>query len=224
MKKQFIIFLIAIVIGLLTSNTSNAKGLYMSGLGGASAVNESTITDTSGDGSKAKSSFDLGYIVAASAGYGFEIGIRTEGEISYRKADHNEVEIINDGNIGFLNGKHAEVDGHISALSFMANIFYDFDLGGDLKPYAGGGIGSATVSNDGKNVPNLQIVATDDHDHVFAYQIGAGIGYNIFQPLTILLDYRYFNSSDLKLEDAVGLAYDMELQINNVSLGLRYDF
>lgn len=213
-----------IVLSLLVSAVYGAEGFYVGGLGGATFVKVAVRRVLDGTNARDKVSFDPGYIALGSGGYGFENAFRTEGEISYRRANLEEIEIINDGGDGTVNGRLAKAKGHISALSFMANVFYDFKLGGGLKPYLGGGIGTTIISFQNDSIATLSDEGTKDDDVVFVYQIGAGIGYKVFQPLTIFLDYRYFDPSDPHVNTTAGVPADIETRIHNAGVGLRYNF
>ena len=148
-----------------------AEGPYVSLQGGGSFLSDA---DNVGGGISIESSFETGYNVSGAAGYSFKNGIRLEGEISYRRNSLDKLTITADGGVGValgvgsLNGISADADGNVSALSFMANAFYDFRLANSVKPYVGGGIGVARLSINDAAV--LGITLVDDDDIVFAYQ------------------------------------------------------
>ena len=89
------------------------------------------------------------------------------------------------------------VKGNFSMLAFMANVDYDFDMGSPWKPYVGGGLGFASISLDTESQATGRSLVDDD-DIVFAYQVGAGIGYEFplseGRSLTVSLDWRYFDT------------------------------
>ena len=60
---------------------------------------------------------------------------------------------------------------------------------------------------------------TDDDDIVFAYQLGAGIGYGISENLTIQAGYRYFATAD---PDFSGT--EAEVASHDIYLGMRFYF
>lgn len=121
-----------------------------------------------------------------------------------------------------------DLSGDISVLTFMGNVYYDFDLGLDWKPYVGGGLGVASISLESKSTASGRTLA-DDKDTVFAYQAGGGVGYEFAtsadHAITVSLDWRYFRTADPTFKGAVtGAEFDAEIGGHEISLGLRYGF
>ena len=119
------------------------------------------------------------------------------------------------------------LSGDISVLTFMGNVYYDFDLGSGWKPYVGGGLGVASVSLESKSASGRTLA--DDKDTVFAYQAGGGVGYEFAasedHAITVSLDWRYFRTADPTFKGAVtGAEFDTEIGGHEISLGLRYGF
>ena len=113
--------------------------------------------------------------------------------------------------------------GDLSLTTLMVNLYYDFDLGLRWKPYVGGGVGlsriSMTADTSGQET-------TDDDDTVFAYQIGAGLGYELGsddRPVTVTLDFRHFRTADPTFRGSVtGTPFDSEVGGNYAGVGLRF--
>lgn len=68
---------------------------------------------------------------------------------------------------------------------------------------------------------------TDDDDTVFAYQIGAGLGYELGgsddRPVIVTLDFRHFATSDPTFQGSVtGTPFDSDVSGNYVGVGLRF--
>lgn len=119
------------------------------------------------------------------------------------------------------------VDGAFSMLAFMANVDYDFDTGSRWVPYIGGGLGVATISLDTKTASGTSL--TDDSDTVFAYQVGAGIGYEFplaeGRSITVSLDWRYFGTQTPTFKgDVTGTEFDVEINGHDIGIGLIYGF
>ena len=112
-------------------------------------------------------------------------------------------------------------------LAFMANVDYDFDTGSRWVPYVGGGLGVATISVDTETDTGTSLV--DDSDTVFAYQVGAGIGYEFpleeGRSITVSLDWRYFGTQAPTFKgDVSGDDFEATINGHDIGIGLIYGF
>ena len=127
---------------------------------------------------------------------------RIEGAVGYQVNDWDKV-----------NGD--DVDAEVSILSFMANGYLDIDMPASLiTPYlmAGAGIANVDFSAD-------DVVDSED-DTVFAYQLGAGIGFDAAPNVLLDLGYRYFATADVSPEEDV----DVSIASHNIMAGVRIGF
>ena len=132
-------------------------------------------------------------------------------------------------------------DGKIQAVSIMANAWYEFELGNSaFKPYVGGGVGWAHLRAEGALIRQVTGVAPpysgltglitstfgiggpsttrfDEHASGFAWQLGAGLDYQVSEQVSIGVQYRYFNGGEIK-----DLDYDYEA--HNVLGGVKFGF
>ncbi len=184
---------------------------YVSGAGGATWFEQA---DSQVNGNSLETSFDTGYVFLGAGGYRFGNGFRAEGEFGYRRSSTDSTQVNS--------GPEFNTDGSMSALSFMANGYYDFDVGMKIKPYIGGGIGVARVSANDIRINGTQLV--DDSDTVFAYQAIGGLGYDLTQNLTAFVEYRYFATVDPSFKASNGGNYDSQFMSHNALLGVRYHF
>ena len=184
---------------------------YVSGAGGATWFEQA---DSKGGGNSLETSFDTGYVFLGAAGRQFGNGFRAEGELGYRRASTDTTQVNS--------GPEFNTEGSMSALSFMANGYYDFDVGMKIKPYIGAGIGVARVSANDVRVNGVQLV--DDSDAVFAYQAIGGLGYSLTENLTAFVEYRYFATLDPTFNATGGGNYDSQFMSHNALLGVRYHF
>jgi opacity protein-like surface antigen len=137
--------------------------------------------------------FDMKSGLALTGAIGYDFGsARLEGALGYQKHDLSDV------------------DEDISLLTVMANAYYDFGNDSDIRPYIMGGLGMA----------HINMSWTSDDEDVFAWQLGAGVGFKIAERTTLDLGYRYLKPSTF---DTHGLG-DGKLACNNIMLGLRYQF
>jgi len=181
---------------------------------------------------------DQGTAFSGAVGYRFADGLRVEGELNYRENDLDEFTVREPGSLAALLPPElrqnpaaldslrgtSPIDGDLSAVSLMANLYYDVDLGPGLKPYVGGGVGlsriSVAVGSSGRQL-------TDDDDTVFAYQIGAGLAYQLGgsddRPVIVSLDFRHYATADPTFKGSVtGTPFDTEVGGNYVGVGLRF--
>ncbi len=87
-----------------------------------------------------------------------------------------------------------------------------------------GGVGLAHVSIDNLGAQGTTLAnVTDD---VFAYQVGAGVGYEVMPRTTVSLDYRYFGTSGLTFSDptTTNETFHTGYHSHTISLRLQYDF
>ena len=119
------------------------------------------------------------------------------------------------------------INGSFSMLAFMANVDYDFDTGSQWVPYVGGGLGVATISLDTESAGGVSLA--DDSDTVFAYQVGAGIGYEFpleeGRSITVSLDWRYFGTQTPTFKGSVtGTEFDVGISGHDIGIGIIYGF
>jgi opacity protein-like surface antigen len=216
MKRFIQIMAIMTVAFLLSSNAyathrswnrstgTQGTGYYLGLSGGLNILGSSSLDSTV----SLDIDYDSGFGVGGIFGYDFG-AVRLDSEITYRD---NGISLI---------GLPAE--GSTSALSYMINGYYDVPTSMLLKPYLGGGIGYATVSINDANIPGVTSVA-DDSASVFAYQLSAGLGFEINHTTTLSLGYRYFGTEDPKMADTSGEAFTTEYQSHEFIIGVRFLF
>lgn len=143
-----------------------------------------------------KAKADSGWAGAIGGGREFGNGLRAEGELLYLKGD--------------LKGP---AGGDLKTLGGFANLYYDFNRGGQVQPFVGAGVGFAQVKADSRLV--------DDDDTGFAYQAKAGVAYKINDKWTGEVAYRYVGVTDVSLGGGASkLSGDFNSQA--VTVGVRY--
>jgi len=121
------------------------------------------------------------------------------------------------GSGGTAYSTNETASGDITALSIMANVWYDFGGSGNWHPYIGGGIGWADVEIDLGTFGSAS-------DSGLAYQAGVGIGWDMPNSNNrINLEYRYFAVNDLEF-DPSGYDLGYDYQVNEVIVGFRMPF
>lgn len=177
-----------------------------------------------------------------SAGFGYDYGrFRVELAISRNENNvnkHSDVTaaginlsdidagVLIAGNVGDLGIPVSSLvragAGEIKTTSVMINGFYDFDLGGDITPYIGLGIGNA--SSDVSFAPSNTPIVNDD-DSGFAWQAIVGADYAVSDTISVFGNYRFYSADEISVN--VGLipaTLDIENDVQVFEVGLRYSF
>lgn len=183
---------IAAVVALAASGSAMAQdaGWYVRGDLGGSTGGEL-------DADSGPIDLDDGWLVGGAGGYAFSNGVRAEGELLYMDNDLDTVS-----------------EGDIATLGAFANIAYEFNQQGRIRPFLGAGVGFAQVNYDDGVV--------DDDDIGFAYQAKAGVAYDINERMTAELAYRYLNVTDVEFGSGGASPVDGDYDNQAVTIGLRY--
>ena len=214
-------------------------------------------------------SFDGGSGILAGLAVGYRLGsFRVEGEYFYRGTNYDSTdnpypEGIGDG-YDYIEDAVDDVLSH----NFFANLYYDYRSDSKLTPYLGIGIGLAKVSvayrtlwqrsrdldqievfgpGPGKELnEEIRGALTFDRarmsDTLFGYQALAGVDYQVSEPLTVGLKFRYADFGGFEDESAythlrghASVAGDPprpvtyyiktdDIQFWGVSLNMKYQF
>lgn len=115
----------------------------------------------------------------------------------------------------------ADGRGSVEATYLMANVYYDFAMGG-FTPYVGAGIGAAFVDVDYS--PSGVGIVSDD-DTAFAYQVMAGAAFDLNETWSLFGQYRYRASEDISTDVSL---FDATLDVENrsslIEAGVRMRF
>lgn len=177
--------------------------------------------------------FDMAFAGEITAGV--KIGsVRAELEAAIRSASEDDYELFNDTvfEMGPISVP-AEIETSTSVRhnSYMANVYYDFDLGNSSwTPYIGAGVGlgvyrqKATVDIDlpdqfegpaaGMGIPVGEMEVANDTLYEFEWQVGIGTAYNFSEDWAMDIGYR-FNSSNVA---------DEFVYAHEIKVGVRYTF
>lgn len=201
-------------------------GWYFSGFGGANWLDNTSFDVTLNQADDAiVNKYDTGFVVGGAIGYDLgqtmgPLGLRIEGELSYR---NNDVKSHTSTGGGAAPGPVGET----SALAGMANILFDLNTGSPFSLYGGGGIGVAQVEFDNHGFGNGSTIVMDDSDTVFAWQLIAGAGYEITPNMILDVQYRYFNAGDVSIEPVSAVsrgASSTDYESHAVLGGIRFKF
>ncbi len=183
----------------LAAPAEAAGNWYVGVIGGANWVSDhafsvATAPTVSADSLSWANDAETGFIIGGAVGLHlnqFMDGLRAEVEVAYRQ---NVVDGVFSSSVGTIPGVGTlEIDQ--SSFSVLANLWYDFNLGG-VSPYFGGGIGWAESQIDGRSI-ELTPVPFDFKDNGFAWQLGAGVNFDVSPNVKLGVGYRYFVGPDV---------------------------
>jgi opacity protein-like surface antigen len=143
--------------------------------------------------------FDVGLVASQAAGTGREgFPMRIELEYDFVKHYAKEANFA-----GFTDGD--KLIWH----AYMANLYYDILGTSRFTPFLTAGCGVV----DTENGPGS----------VFAYQLGAGFEYALFERFSLILSYRFFHLDDLEVDHPLG-DYETGFKDHQFLAGGRYRF
>lgn len=201
--------------------------------------------------------YSTGYDANIAIGNLITSNMRIEAEFLYQNIkrhvtgvyDFTEVRRISGDNYGSsYNNPIGQTSTRASVYSLLGNGYYDFHNKTKWTPFVGAGIGVAwihspkttftttlaLVDTTTDTTTNVPVVANSPalSGAAFAYQVKAGIAYEMTQRAALALQYRYFgttefqaSSSSIKVQNAsfpIGLQNTSSLGNNTIDLTLRY--
>ena len=179
-------------------------------------------------------------VLGLHAAVGYRIfGFRPEVEGSYRQLELSDYQYASFTQAGVklpgaaldsLNKSIEVTGGNLTVLTLMANIWYDIDTATPFSPYLGGGMGAGQITLDAAG--NSQIGSFEfpaATAWAFAYQAGAGVGFEIVERLVASAGYRVLGTLAMDLSwNEKGRNTDEVLRASilhhNVALGISYRF
>lgn len=161
------------------------------------------------------SQFTLGGALALGYDFYSQFGVPVRAEVEYALRGNSE----KSWNYDVLG-----VKGAWNASTLFLNLYYDFRNSTAFTPYVGAGLGMAfnyanyTLSAPGYNA-NF-----DDHATTFAWNVGAGVAYDITDSFAVDLGYRYVNLGYYEVDLPAGAKVKNQPCNHEFMLGLRYTF
>jgi opacity protein-like surface antigen len=170
MKRFLVTMVVAAVFMAASASAANGK-MYFSGSAGLSITEDLDFPGIN-------ISFSPGFNVGGALGYDFG-QFRAEGEIRYSSVDVDEV-----------NGISSPISVDLSALTFMANGYYDIEMANSpLTPYIGAGLGLVSSEIDAG-----ALGSADEED--FGYQFMVGLGFDVGKTTVLTAEYRFLGIAD----------------------------
>ena len=194
-----------------------AAGNFYLGLhGGAAIPDDSKATDSEG---RYNIDYDLGFDGSITFGYNLgdsypKIGRgRVELEVNYAENDLDEAD--------FLEGK-VSAGGSIKRTGVMINTIGEHKTRSGVIIYALLGAGFAKIELD--NATILDQPLADDDETELAFQVGAGIGWEMNRHITYDIGYRYLLTTDPNFTTSEDKGLDYEYACHRILAGIRFNF
>ena len=151
--------------------------------------------------------------------YGYNGKAKLKGDMNYRIATNIPAALL-------------PYRSEIKSQFVMANIYYDFDTGSDWVPYLGAGLGYARVKADNSVEFDGQSMSLSKSSNNFAWNVTAGVAYNVTENLSIDASYRFMDLGKAKTSGNfdLGQAYTHDVhtkskvRTNELNIGIRYTF
>ena len=137
-----------------------------------------------------------------------EDGIRAEIEYAYRALKSKtsvEEDIVGKEKFGMQ--------------TYMLNAYYDFSTKTFVKPYVGFGLGLADIKIKYQDAEDLASISKTK----FAWNLNAGLGFEVTENVTFDIGYRYLRVEDVKKDFDIG-SMKIKTRANEFSVGVRFDF
>ncbi|MEM1027571.1 MAG: outer membrane beta-barrel protein [Planctomycetota bacterium] len=209
MTTPFRMFLAASLLAM--SAPCAGAAIYVDFSAGFPSDDPATLFDDDAAGTDFE--FDLETNVAFSGAIGIDGGLlRSELELTFRDTEG----ILLETNPPSVDAGSGSFDN----ISLMSNVYVDLPLPGGFEIFAGGGIGLVAFDGDASGTGSLNTADFDDAGYGFAYQLKAGVAYELTRNLQLTAGYRYWASSEI---DFGSFELD-DLETHAIDFGLRLSF
>jgi len=205
MKRIFglVIGVLVLLVAAQAWAQTNPHGLYLSGNIGFGIRPDADINGPGGPFFPFEN--DPAFVLNGAIGMELTPMIRVEGEIGFH---------FNTADQG-----GTATDWAFRTFSMMANGYFDIPTHSPLRPYIGAGLGFANVNLEADSFG----FSSSDSDLVGAFQLMAGVGYDISPRATLTFGYRYFTTSDPNFSTLSG-PIETELTSHDFLFGARFRF
>ena len=195
---------------------------YVSVFGGLST---GAHIKTHWDGGDEIEDFNLNrsWSIGGAAGVKWNDLLRTELELSHSQWSGDYLSTIWQGGAP----SNSSAVGTVAATYLLGNVWVDMKSNSAFTPYAGGGVGLAFVNTTGVRWGNSSTWGYVDASQTrLAWQLGAGVKYDISEQLTLDVGYRFKNVDGLQFVNGNGRGNFVSgrLSSHNIEVGLTYNF
>lgn len=212
---------LAVLLILAGADSARADGFYVGLQGGFNDVFEGDFNDDCAIIclAEAEATYEDGFIVSGAIGYGTSFGLRLEGEVTYRDNAFGPVEWTD---------AVRPTSGDVTSVAAMGNLYYDFGPS-VVEPYIGAGLGFVNISYDDVRDANGPLFGGDET--VFAWQVLAGLGFDVALGTRLQFDYRALFTESASFRYAAtqraaiaGQRLDIDYWNQSLMFGIRQEF
>lgn len=202
-------------IGASDYDTGPSSNIYIEARGSLSNIMEQDVND----GVDGEASFDTGFGAGASVGYHVtdQIRVELEGVVDVNDVDDSSP-VTQAGLQRAPRGADAAELGDLLTLGAFTNALYDFDIGMNLSPYVGAGLGILRLDAE------YGAFAVNDADVRLAYQFRTGVAWHVTRQTGLTLGYRYRRTAGDPTFDSPSGEIETDYGSHAVELGLRFRF
>lgn len=213
------ILALALLVALVLPGMAKAEGtgMYLAPKFLMSIQNNyPTVEIGPNDVNEGYSQFSLGGALALGYDFNSQFGVPVRAEVEYALRGNSEKSWNYD--------KILDLKGAWNASTLFLNLYYDFRNSTAFTPYVGAGLGMAfNYANYTFSVPGFN-ANFDDHRTTFAWNVGAGVAYDITDNFAVDLGYRYVNLGYYEVDLPEGGKIKNQPSNHEFMLGLRYTF
>jgi opacity protein-like surface antigen len=186
-------FAAALAAGVAMAGEAGAKGpVFETKLFGGAVVSptlegDATLSGTVTVNGPGTLGFNVntGLLVGGAAGIDWK-GFTLEGELAYRQANADSFFFSGPGvSVNSKDYSASAFDEDVKVFSLLGNSWYNVKLGKVVDLYGGGGLGVGRAK-----------LREGDSGAKFAWQLGAGIDFQLSRTVSLGVGYRYFNVKD----------------------------
>jgi opacity protein-like surface antigen len=143
--------------------------------------------------------------------------------------DRTTTTVSTPGNVGSFstgvdvnaNYTGADASGRLAVTYALANYYVDFDLG-RIRPYLSAGLGLGYVETRDFGVIGLHTMS--DGNWGWAYQLGAGLSFDLTSNLALEAGYRMLSVRDVGTTSLTGATDKLTVTSNQANVGVRFRF
>lgn len=203
-------FTALLAICLLLTAPAHAR-IYVDVAAGFPSDDPAELFDDDAAGTDFEFDFDTNSAFYIAAGWDGWI-LRSELELSFRDTEGVLLE---------TDPPSADAgSGSFDNISLMTNWYIDVPLPANFEIFAGGGIGLVMFDGEVSGSGSLGTTDLEDEGYGFAYQLRAGVLYNITPNVGVHAGYRFWKAEEIDFGE-----FELdEVEIHSIDMGLRITF